>query len=375
MQQSPLPRFKQPETVNIHDSFGGRLIEVTIESWLSYYGITEIKATKSLIPDIVLTIDTYGPLIGTAGGYGVIPTFIDAELVEKVIGEMVLARAIALGDKNAITRLKDICSSLVDAEPLNKIEHIDRDFLVAEAVKQVRDTLSSEAYEFLEPPFVIADVARVTLYEIAAKLVEETGAKLPTVIEAAIKEKIDAYQDLWRACQRLLIIEDRIWHLLNTSSYCTCIKSTLLTLNKNQLILLALRYYRNEPVPDRDMLEAMADTGEQYTRRGTSVSESNIDRNINYVLRDVLPKRLAGEFARSIDCLAHTGRAKQPFHPRLQPYLVDQNNSVAQADVNKLREFCQTNIGIRKGALMSEAAIELCRILNKKSSEIENTNA
>ena len=62
------------------------------------------------------------------------------------------------------------------------------------------------------------------------------GEKLPTDINETLKSGLEKYQILFRSYQHTRIIEDRIWHLLNTFDYCDYIKRAFLVLRNKQLV-------------------------------------------------------------------------------------------------------------------------------------------
>jgi len=216
-------------------------------------------------------------------------------------------------------------------------------------------------------------VAQVCIYETIRKHCEDSGEKLPPEIRDVLEDRISEYGTLLRSYQRLRIIEDRIYHLLNASGYCGCIKRSLLTLRSKQMVTLALHYCDNQPIPDEDMLEAMADAGEHITTRGTAVRQTNVDRNIHYLVRNVLPDRLASEFARAIGEFIRSRKTKQRLPETLVPCLQDDCNGIPQVDLGKLQEFCGAGVGIPRGPLMSDSLMEMCRILQGKSSSSEQT--
>jgi len=360
----PLHRFRQPPEIDIHTPAGEQVVTVITESWLSYYGITQLKVDERVISDIVLTVDTFGSLMGLQKGYGEGVTCIATELLEKVIGEIVLARGIAHDDKNALAALKRLCRSIVESPPISRIQGLDGTWLVSEGVRKVRDVITGEFYQFVEPPVIVAELAKVCIYEIVDDSLRGAGKKPPLEIQQILEDRIEKYQTLLRSYQRLRIIEDRVWHLLNVPTYCGCIKRAFLTLRAKQLVTLALCYYSNERVPDMDILEALCYVGEQTTRRGTKVRQTNIDRNIHYLLRNVLPDQLAYEFAKAIDDLisnTHSGGTEMTFHPMLRPYIKDAGNSLC-ADLNGLRELCCRGIGV-PNLLLSDEVTQMCRIL------------
>jgi len=364
MEYLPVHRFQQPPEIDVHTPAGEQVVTVITESWLSYYGITKLKADDQVISDIVLTVDTFGSLIGVQKRYGEVVTCIATELLEKVIGEIVLTRGIAYDDKNALAALKRLCSSIVESPPISRIENLDGAWLVDEGVRKVRDVVTGEFYQFVEPPVIVAELARVCLYETVDNSLRGTNKKPPVEIQQILEDRIDKYRALLRSYQRLRIIEDRVWNLLNVPTYCGCIKRAFLALRVKQLVTLALCYYNNERVPDIDILEALCDVGEQTTRRGTEVRQTNIDRNIHYLLRSVLPDQLAYEFAKAMDGLvsnAQSGKTRMTFHPILRPYIKDADNSPC-ADLNGLRELCCRGIGMQN-LLLSDEVTQMCQIL------------
>lgn len=364
MEYMPLHKFKQLSEIDIHTPAGEQAIVVIAESWLSYYGIVQLKADEQLISDIVLTVDTFGSLIGLQKGYGEGVTCIATELLEKIIGEIVLARGIAHDDKNALAALKRLCRSIVESPPTNEIEGLDGTWLVSEGVRKVRGVITGEFYQFVEPPVIVAELTKVCIYEIVDDSLRSADKKPPLEIRQVLEDRIEKYQALLRSYQRLRIIEDRVWHLLNVPTYCGCIKQALLALRVKQLVTLALCYYNNERVPDMDILEALCDIGEQTTRQGTKVRQTNIDRNIHYLLRNVLPDRLAHELAKAIDGLisnSQGGRTRMNFPPILQPYIKDSGDSL-QVDLNGLHELCCRGIGMQN-LLLSDEVTQMCRIL------------
>ncbi len=365
MEYVPLDRFKQLSEIDIHTPAGEQAIVVIAESWLSYYGITELKADERMISDIVLMTDTFGSLIGVQKRYGEVVTCIATGLLEKVIGEIVLARGIAHDDKNALAALKGLCRSIVESPPMSKIEGLDRTWLVSEGVRKVRDVVTGEFCQFVEPPVIVGELAKVCIYEIVDDSFRSANKKPPVEIQQILEDRIDKYKALLRSYQRMRIIEDRVWNLLNVPTYCGCIKRAFLALRVKQLVTLALCYYNNERVPDIDILEALCDVGERTTRRGTEVRQTNIDRNIHYLLRSVLPDQLAHEFAKAIDSLISNGQSggtRMTFHPMLRPYIKDAGNSLC-ADLNGLRELCCKGIGMLN-LLLSDEVTQMCRILD-----------
>ena len=364
MEYMPLHRFQQPPEIDIHTPAGEQVVTVIAESWLSYYSITKLKADERVISDIVLTVDTFGSLMGLQKGYGEGVTCIATEILEKVIGEIVLARGIAQDDKNALAALKRLCHSIVGSPPINEIEGIDGTWLVNEGVRKERDVITGEFYQFLEPPVIVAELTKICIYEIVDDSLRGADKKPPLEIQQVLEDRIEKYQALLRSYQRLRIIEDRVWHLLNVPTYCGCMKQALLALRVKQLVTLALCYYNNERVPDMDILEALCDIGEQTTRRGTKVMQTNIDRNIHYLLRNVLPDRLAHEFAKAIDGLISNSqgdRTRMNLHQILRPYIKDTGDSL-RADLNGLHELCRRGIGMQN-LLLSDEVTQMCRIL------------
>jgi len=369
---SLLQKFREwPNNVDIHSPAGEQLIKVVAESWLSYYGITKLAASEDLIGDIVILVETYGPLMGITQGQGTRVTSVNIELLEKIVGQIVFARGTILGDRNALANLRELCSAILDSNPINRLQGLDRGWLIKEAVARVQETLSGEFYQDVEPPVIMHEVAQVCICEAIREHCENSGEKLPAEIRQVLEDKITEYSALLRSYQRLRIIQDRIDQLLNASGYCSCIKRSLLTLRTKQLVTLALHYCDNQPIPDEDMLEALTDTGEHTTRRGTVVRETNIDRNIHYLVRNVLPHRLTNEFARSMGELIGSRQTKQRLSEMLLPCLQNGCNGIAQIDLEKLLEFCRTGVGIPRGPLMSDALMKMCRLLQRESSSPE----
>lgn len=368
-----LQRFRELPGIDIHSPAGEQLIKVVAESWLSYYGIAKLTADDVLIGDIVVLIDTFGPLMGISKGQGTRLTSVDLELLEKIVGQIVFSRGIVLGDSHALASLKEVCSAILDSDPISRLQGIDRGRLVKEGVAKVQETLSGDFYQDIEPPVIVQEVAQVCIYEIVRKYSVDSGKKLPSEIQDVLEDKIAEYSTLLRSYQRLRIIEDRIYHLLNASGYCDCIKRSLLTLKTKQLVTLALHYCDNQPIPDEDMLEAMADAGEHTTTHGTAVRQTNIDRNIHYLVRNVLPDRLANEFGRAIDGFIRNRETKRHIPEMLLPCLQDDCSGIPQVDPARLREFCSSGVGIPRGPLMSDALMEMCRILQGRSSSLEQT--
>ena len=337
---------------------------VIAESWRSYYGITAQERDEQLVSDIVLAVDTFGSLMGLDKGYGEGIAPISIELLAKVVGEIVLARGIARDDRNGLAALKGLCCSIVESPPVSEIEGLDKTQLVDDGVLRVRSIMTSEFYQFVEPPIIVAELARVCIYESVGNCLRDIGKQPPLKIQRALDDQMEKHRALLRSYQRLRVIEDRVWHLFNAPTYCGCIKRAFLSLRVRQLVTLALCYYTNERVPDIDVLEALGDAGEQATRRGTQVRQTNIDRNVHYLLRSVLPDRLAHEFASAIDSLIsddHSGRRAMAFHPMLEPYMRHNDNS-SHADFEALLEFCRSRIGMQS-LLLADELTQMCGIL------------
>jgi len=363
MEYMPLHRFRQPQEIDIHTPAGEQVVMVITESWLSYYGITQLKAGEGVIRDIVLMVDTFGSLMGSQKGYGEGVTCIATELLEKVVGEFVLAWGIAHDDKNALAALKKLCRSIVESPSVSRIEDLDGTWLVNEGVRKVQDVIRGEFYQFVEPPVIVAELAKVCIYELVDDSLKGADKKPPVEIQQLLEDRFEEYQALQRSYQRLRIIEDRVWHLLNVPTYCGCIKRAFLALRVKQLVRLALCYYNNERVPDIDILEALCDVGEQTTRRGTKVRQTNIDRDIHY-LRNVLSDRLAYEFAKAIDGVISNSQSSgtgMTFHPMLRPYTKDAGGNSLRADLNELHALCCRDIGMKN--LLSDEITQMCRIL------------
>ncbi len=357
-------RFRESPSIDIHTAAGEQLIRISAESWQSYYGIAKLKASDQFVSDIVLMIDTFGPLIGLSKGFGEQTSSIDIEVLKKVIGEIVLARGISLGDKNAVATLERLCSSIAESPPIEEIEGIDRNRLVDDGVRKVCDILKGEYYEFVEPPLIVSELARACLYEITCEVLKKSSRVLTKEIKSVLEDRIAKHEALLRSYQRLRVIEDRVWHLLNVPIYGVCIKRTLLILRVQHLINLALCYYNNERVPDIDILEARCSVGEEKTRRGTPIRQTNIDRNMSYLLRTVLPEILANELASEIGTLVsgkRTSGMKPVFPSPLQPFIKREAGSFL-VDLTALNEFCHKGIGVGN-KLMSEEITRVCQVL------------
>ena len=99
--------------INIHNARGEHVIKVIADSWLCYYSTTKIKVDDIFINDVVTMIDTFAGVIGDTKKPGNVTPLIDMDILQKIIGQVILVKGIKSGDIAAIGRLKNICSNIV----------------------------------------------------------------------------------------------------------------------------------------------------------------------------------------------------------------------------------------------------------------------
>jgi len=349
--------------INIHNVHGEHVIKVIADSWLCYYSTTKIKADDSFINDVVTMIDTFAGVIGYTKKPGNVTPLIDMDILQQIIGQVILVKGIKSGDTAAIGQLKNICSNIVNTITVVRFDNDEVKQIVDQAIVTIRESLSDVLFEDLEPPLIVNEFARSYVYRVITNYLDNNKRTIPDEIKKLYDAEMANYQVLLTSYHRLRVIEDRIFNLIHSDAYCTWIKRSLLTLKIKQLILLSLCYYQNERIPDTDILEALGDIGEYKTTQGTVIQQTNIDRNIYYTLHNILAKRLTLEFSRILDALENTGEIENNAFFKL--YFVNSIDSMHKFEMKKIEDFCSSNLGTEKRELMGDKIIEMCHRLER----------
>jgi hypothetical protein len=363
--------------IDIHKPQGERFIQVAIEGWLSYYGITKIKGDNSTIADIVTMIDTYAIALGIEKKLGLEATHVDSETLEKIIGQVVLVKGIVASDTASILTLKRILRSVLNSPPVNQIQNLNLEEILELSLTGVLDVLSSFDFELIEPPIAVERLARDRVFAVLSQTSENNRMTLPTEISNYIANEQAESQTLFNSFRQMSIIEDRIFNLLHAEGYCNSIKQSLISLKIRPLKILSLSYFQNERLPNEDILEAMGDMGDGLTREGKPLTVNNIDRNLNYLLNTILVKNLVREFQYSLQEAFQYLKSPDVLSPLLKYYFRQGKKGNNEVDSNNLMTFFSNAINPRNKVLFNDSALELCRLLERQrqsNRQLENKN-
>jgi hypothetical protein len=363
--------------VDIHKPQGERFIQVAIESWMSYFGMTKIKADNSTIADIVTMIDTYASALGIEKKPGLEATRVDIEKLEKIIGQFVLVRGIRTSDAAAILNLKNILSSVINSSPVNLIQNLNIDEVLELGLSRVQDIIDGFDFESIEPPIAVERLARGCVFAVLSQNSNNNRIALPTAIADFIANEQAESQTLLNSFRQMSIIEDRIFNLLHADGYCNSIKQALISLKIRPLKNLSLSYFQNERLPNEDILEAMWDIDEGLTRDGNPLTVNNIDRNLNYLLNTMLVENLVREFQYSLQEVFQNPRSPDILAPILKYYFRRGKNGNNEVDSNNLLTFFSNAINPRNKVLFNDSVLELCRVIERQRQsrqQLKNEN-
>jgi hypothetical protein len=346
---------------------GERIVQIAIESWLSYYGICVLKPDDTLRADIFGLLETYGPyFMSCMGTYtGLKPSMLSKEVLHNIVASVILARAFLLNDPAARDKVKFLCQRYLNSRKSSLPADLNFELFIDLTLKQIQENLSDDLHEFVELAPPMEDLVEQLILEGIITYCRENNLVLSEELEeerSALNEEQDA---LMSKLTEVRTLKDRVWLLFNGPGFCNSIKQSLLLLSEEYQIYLAAGYYENQRVHTDEVLESLRDMGKERTERGAKINQNNFDRKIHYILRDVLPERLANEFANSLEHkLNHSDKTN--LYRYLNPMALSFTDRVeGNPSVNKPRllSFCQEGMGSTKGWLMSDELIKLCRSL------------
>lgn len=369
-----LIKSEQPAiSVNINSAVGKRIIRVLGEAWGRRYNISKIVFDGTFVDGIIDSLECFGQALQITSEDGSLDS-VDATILGNVVGNIVLIRGIIAEDEAALKVLRTVCGNIYKREYEVHLQLPEINPILAEAFNLIRDTLygfddANNTYEVSELPLSIEQLAEVCIGEAVLHASNQESGNLPRYIEKMVKEKEEILKTLIDSLRKEALKTDRMWNLLNAPMYCDCIKRSFLTLKPNQMLLLALRYFDNQQIADQDVLETMDDIGERqrsWGNRTVEVKIGNIDKNVHDILRRILPSRLASEFARALHDLLLNDDEVLTKHEILSQY-IDETSPERRVNQELLLLHCQAGVGIKKGNLMSDEMVKICRLLKNRS--------